>query len=153
MDREAVQFVNRLKGKQLLHVCCEAEILDFDFAPLALHAMGCSRVIKNNDILVTTLDYQSWDLEESTHNDECFNVERFYSEIVGGRVVSVAVSPCHDLSIELDNHVVIECRIANAYPHYEEEQEQWVLFEPTKDHSGAFLTVYNKHSNFHDKSV
>ena len=152
MNHEAVRFVNRLVGKKLLRVCCEAEILDFDFAPLALHAMGCSRVIKNNDILVTTLDYQSWDLDESTHNDEWFNVERFYSEILGGTVISVEVSLCHDLRIKLDNNIVIECLIANAYPHYGEEQEQWVLFEPTKDYSGTFLTVYNKSIDFHDKS-
>ena len=153
MNGAAVQFVNLLVGKKLLHFCCEVEILDFDFAPLALHAMGCSRVIKNNDILVTTLDYQSWDLQESTHNDEWFNVEKFNSEITGGVVTSVEISPCHDLRVELDNNVVIECLIANAYPHYDEEQEQWVLFEPTKDHSGTFLTVYNKSYRFCGKSV
>ncbi len=148
MEDAAVQFVNRLVGRKLLHVCCEAEILDFDFAPLALHAAGCSRVCKGNDILVTTLDYQSWDLQESTHNDEWFYIEKFRSELIGGVVVSVGLSPCHDLRIELDNQVIIECLIANGYPHYEEEQEQWVLFEPTKDYSGAFLTVYNKKVRF-----
>ena len=153
MDCAVVQFVNLLVGKRLLHFCCEADILDFDFAPLVLHAMGCSRVIKNNDILVTTLDYQSWDLHESTHNDEWFNMEKFNSEIVDGVVISVEISPCHDLRIELDNHIVIECLIANAYPYYVEEQEQWVLFEQTKDHSGIFLTVYSKSIDFYDKSV
>ena len=153
MDHEAVRFVNLLVGKKLLHLCCEVEILDFDFTPLALHAMGCSRVIKNNDILVTTLDYQSWDQSESTHNDEWFNVERFRSEITGGTVLSVELSPCHDLRITLDNDVIIECLIANAYPHYDEELEQWVLFEPTNDHSGAFLTVYNKRVSFHSSAM
>ncbi|MBD5460624.1 MAG: hypothetical protein HDR26_06740 [Lachnospiraceae bacterium] len=148
MDHEVVQFVNLLVGKKLLHLCCEAEILDFDFAPLALHAMGCTRIIKNNDILVTTLDYQSWDLKESKHNDEWYNMEKFNSEIINGTVISVEISPYHDLRIGLDNNVVIECLIANAYPHYDDEQEQWVLFEPTKDHSGTFLTVYNKGIRF-----
>ena len=153
MDHEAVRFVNLLVGKKLLHLCCEVEILDFDFAPLALHAMGCSRVIKDNDILVTTLDYQSWDQSESTHNDEWFNVERFRSEITGGTVLSVELSPCHDLRITLDNDVIIECLIANAYPHYDGELEQWVLFELTNDHSGAFLTVYNKRVSFHGRAM
>lgn len=150
MDRmttvEAVRFVQSLVGKKLRHLCCEAEILDFDFPPLALHAMGCSRIIKGNELLVTTLDYQSWDQSESTHNDEWFNVKAFHSEIVGGTVLSVHLSPWHDLRIELDNGVVIECLIANAQPHYADEQAQWVLFEPTKsrDGAGAFLTVYNK---------
>ena len=153
MNHAAVQFVKSLVGRKMLHFCCEAEMLDFDFAPLALHAMGCSRVIKSNDILVTTLDYQSWDLSESTHNDEWFNAKKFYSQIAGGTVISVELSPWHDLRIELDNDVVIECLIANAYPHYGEEQEQWVLFEHTKDHGGTFLTAYNKRIDFHDKSM
>ena len=153
MDHVAVQFVNLLMGKKLVHVCCEAEILDFDFAPLVLHAMGCSRVIKNNDILVSTLDYQSWDSFESTHNDEWFNVKKFNSEIIDGTVTSVKISPWHDLHIELDNDVIIECLIANAHPHYGEEREQWVLFEHTKDHSGTFLTVYNRSVDFCDKSI
>ncbi|MCM1044498.1 MAG: hypothetical protein NC417_03210 [Candidatus Gastranaerophilales bacterium] len=80
-----------------------------------------------------------------------FNMERFNSEIIGGTVISVKICPWHDLRIELDNHVAIECLIANAFPHYREEQEQWVLFEPTKDCSGAFLTVYNKSVDFYVK--
>lgn len=156
MDDKAIQFVNSLIGKKLVHFCCEVEILDFSFDPLALHAMGCSRVIKNNDILVTTLDYQSWDQMESTNNDEWFNMKRFHSEIVGGTVTSVAINSWHDLHIELDNGVTIECLIANAYPHFEEELEQWVLFEPTnktKEHSGTLLAVYNKHVEFRNRSV
>ena len=43
--------------------------------------------------------------------------------------------------------------IANAYPHYGEEQEQWILFKHTKDHSGTFLTVYNRSIDFYDKSI
>ena len=153
MDHAAVQFVNLLVGKKMLHFCCKAEILDFDFATLSLHAMGCSRIIKGNDILVTTLDYQWWDLSESTHNDEWFNAKKFDSQIIGGTVISAGLSPWNDLHIELDNDVVIECLIANAYPHYGEEQEQWVLFEHTKDHSGTFLTVYNKRIAFHNKPI
>lgn len=153
MDDAAVQFTNLLVGKKLIRLCCEADMLDFDFESLALHAMGCSRVIKSNDILATTLDYQSWDLSESTHNDEWFNVEKFRSDIIGGVVISVEISPWHDLRIKLDNNVVIECLIANAHPHYAEEQEQWVLFEPARDHSGTFLTVYNKKIALHGKFI
>lgn len=152
MDNTYIKFVNSLMGKKLVHFCCEAEILDFSFDPLTLHAMGFSRVIKNNDVLVTTLDYQSWDQIESTNNDEWFNMKRFNSEIVGGTAISVEMSAWHDLRIELDNGVTIECLIANAYPHYEEEFEQWVLFESTENPSetGTFLTVYNKSVDFHD---
>ena len=88
MDERVMAFVNSLVGRQLIYLCCEAEILDFGFGELVLHGMGCSRIIKNNDILVTTLDYQSWDQAESTHNDEWFNLKRFHDEILGGKVFS-----------------------------------------------------------------
>lgn len=153
MDDRMLQFVNLLTGRKLEHFCCEAEILDFGFGALVLHAMGCTRVIKDNDILVTTIDYQSWDQEESTNNDEWFNMGKFHSEIVGGSVVSVRTSPWNDLHIRMDNGVMIECLVANAYPHYGEELEQWVLFEHTGDGSGTFLTVYNKSVDFREGSL
>ena len=89
---------------------------------------------------------------ESTNNDEWFNMRRFNAEIVGGSVVSVQVSPWHDLVIRLDNDVMIECLVANACPHYGKELEQWVLFESTGDGNGTFLTVYNKMVDFHENS-
>ena len=152
MEDKMIQFVNSLVGRRLDHLCCEAEILDFCFGSLVLHAMGCTRIIKGSDILVTTLDYQSWDRMESTNNDEWFNMKRFHPEIVGGNVVSAQVSSWNDLCIRLDNGIVIECLIANAWPHYEEELEQWVLFEPFGDGRGTFLTVYNKSVDFHERT-
>lgn len=150
MESGAMQLINALRGRKLERFCCEAEILDFDFGTLTLHAMGCSRVIKNNDILVTVPDYQAWDGVESRHNDEWYNTERFRAEITGGIVCSTEVSPWNDLRVILDNGCTIECLIANAYPHYGEESEQWVLFEHTKDHSGAFLTVFSKRVHFQE---
>lgn len=147
MERKVMNFIHSLVGKRLLDVCCTAEILTFDFSPLALHASGYARIIRNSDILVTTLDYQSWDLSESTNNDEWFNVAKFHAEIIGGAVLSATLSPWNDLHIELDNGVIIECLIANSFPHYNEEQEQWVLFECSKDPK-PFLTVYNKRFEF-----
>lgn len=152
MKQEVKEFVNSLIGRKLVSICCEAEILDFNFGPLVLHGMGCTRVIKNDDILITTLDYQFWDGVDSAHNDEWFHVERLRGEIIGGAVTSVEISPWHDLRVYLDNGVTIECLIANAYPHYAEALEQWVLFEAGKDrcgHPGKFLTICNKTVDFH----
>lgn len=70
---------------------------------------------------MTNLDYQSWNLSESTHNNEWFNVEKFCSAIINGTVISVKISPWHDLRIKLDNDVVIECLIVNSHLHYDEE--------------------------------
>ncbi len=138
-------FLQQLNGRRLVSFGCEADILEFIFeGDLVLHAMGFSRVISGNDILVTTHDYQSWDELDSTHNDEWVNAAAFRDKIVGGLVLSVLINDVHDLKIMLDNRIVIECMVANSYPHYSDESEQWLLFEHTDDHSGKFLTAYNK---------
>ena len=149
MDSKIQGFINQLTGKKLESLCCEAEILDFGFSGnLVLHAMGCCRIIADNDILVTTLDYQSWDGKSSTNNDEWYNMDRFRDRIIGGTVVSATINQINDLYVLLDNGITIECLIANAYPHYEQETEQWLLFEHTSDHSGRFLIAYNKRLEF-----
>ncbi len=49
MDGKTRQFVDSLVGRKLANFCCEAEIMDFSFGPLALHAMGCTRILKGSD--------------------------------------------------------------------------------------------------------
>ena len=71
-------------------------------------------------------------------------MDRYRDRILGGSVLFASVNEINDLKIVLDNGIVIECLIANAYPHYVEECDQWILFEHTEDDTGAFLTVYNK---------
>lgn len=144
----AVEFVHSLTGKKLEYAGWAAEILDLSFGDLVLHGMGCTRVIKNGDILISTLDYQSWDEVSCSHNDEYINIEKYNNEIVGGTVMSVELSECNDLILELDNGIRIECLIANAYPHYCEEREQWVLFVPQNKGGVLFLSVRNKSVSF-----
>lgn len=64
-------------------------MLMFHFGNYALHTQCLTRIVKNNDILVTTQDYQSWDGEESENNDEWHNLDKFEPVIVGGKVTSV----------------------------------------------------------------
>lgn len=124
-----------------LNLACD--MMMFRFGDFALHAQCFTRIIHGNDILVTTLDYQSWDGENEGNNDEWFFVERYKNIIVGGIVSSVHVSALHDVAIELDNGVRIELFAANGHSHFEAEQEQWVFFKH-HDHSHPFVTVYNK---------
>ena len=145
MDLIIRDFIDLLIGRKLEYLCCQCEILDFGFSgDLVLHAMGCSRVIAEGDILITTLDYQSWDQNSSSNNDEWYNKDLFKDRIVGGVVTSAEINKLNDLHITLDNGITIECFIANSYPHFDEEREQWLLFEHTKDNSGRFLVAYNK---------
>lgn len=124
-----ISFINLLLGKQLDSISCTCEMLNFEFSGgLALHAFGLTRVIRDDSILLTTADYQSWDQADAAHNDEWFNVDRFRDQIVGGTVLSAEIDALHDLRIRMDNGITIECLIANSQPHYDEEQNQWILF-------------------------
>lgn len=151
MDKNEKDLVDSLLGSKLEVLNCEVNMLEFCFDnSLTIHVNGFGRVIKNNDLLITTQDYQSWDGEESRHNDEWVNMTQFRSDIVGGLVEKVELSPINDLRLILDNGVTIECLIENAYPHYEDEIEQWVLFENkySQKTKRGFLSVYNKHTCF-----
>ena len=149
MDNKIKEFINLWVGKQVESMHCSCEILDFGFTgDLVLHGMGLSRVFLNDDLVITTIDYNSWDQKVSENNDEWYNTDKYKGQIIGGKVTNIEINKHNDLLIELDNGVRIECYIANAYPHYEEECEQWVLFEHTDDHSGRFLIASNKTIEF-----
>ena len=124
--------VDVIRGKRLEELGLACEMMTFGFEEYALHAQGLTRIIKGNDILATTGDYQSWDGECSRNNDEWYFVEKYREEIVGGKVLSVEVNRIHDVRIELDNGVVIEVFVSNGYCHFGEESEQWRFFEKGK---------------------
>jgi len=149
MNNEINEFINLWVGKRLEHLSCACEILNFVFSgDLVLHGMGLTRVFLNDDLVITTIDYNSWDQTDSRNNDEWYGKDKYKNQIIGGKVTNIHINKFNDLFIEMDNGVRIECYIANAYPHYDEECEQWLLFEHTNDHSGRFLTAYNKRLSF-----
>lgn len=155
MEDNIKEFVYGLNGTKLEGIYLAADMLEFCFDnAMNLHAQGFCRVIRDSDVLITTHDYQSWDGENDTNNDEWFNTQKYKDELIGGVVKSVEISPVNDLKVALDNGVTIECIIWNAYPHYEEELEQWVLFDgrDTKKSELGFLTVYNKHVSYNIRS-
>lgn len=139
-------FCSKLLGLKISHFLCEVNLLEFVFfnSPLILHVCGFGRVIRNGDIIVTTYDYLSWDGVDENNNDEWFNVVKFNNEVVGGVVESVEIKNTGDLIIKTDNEIVIECLVANAYPHFDEDNEQWALFEHLMDGHGVFLQSFNK---------
>jgi hypothetical protein len=130
-------------GKRLddLHLVCE--LMSFSFEEYAFHALGLTRIIHENDILVTTIDYLNWDEETDTNNDEWYFVKQYKDQIVGGTVVSATVNSLYDVVIILDNGIRIETFVKNGYHHYDDECEQWVFFK-VDDHSYPFITVWNK---------
>lgn len=137
------KYLNAILGKQLESLNLACEMMMFNFGEYALHSLCLTRIIQDKDILVTTLDYQSWDGEVDTNNDERYFVEKYKDKIVGGVVTSVNVTPLNDVEIVMDNGVRIELFIKNGNHHFEDEQEQWVFFK-VGDYSYPYITVCNK---------
>lgn len=130
-------------GKRLDSLNLACEIMMFSFEKYALHAHCFTRIICENDVLVTTSDYQSWDGKEESNNDEWYFIQHYRAKIVGGTVISVNISPLYDVTVILDNGIRIELFVQNGYHHFDDEHEQWVFFKH-HDHSHPFITVYNK---------
>ena len=145
MDYQAKlnEHLQVIVGTQLVALNMACEMMMFSFEKYELHTQCLTRIICDNDILVTTLDYQSWDGETEENNDEWYFVEQNRDKIVGGTVTSVKVNTLHDVTIVLDNGISIELFVKNGYHHYDDEQEQWVFFKH-HDHSYPFITVCNK---------
>ena len=145
MDYQArlEEHLQIIVGKQLDALNMACEMMMFSFEKYELHSQCLTRIICKNDVLVTTLDYQSWDGEIEENNDEWYFVEQNKDKIVGGTVTSVKVNALHDVTIVLDNSISIELFVKNGYHHFDDEQEQWVFFKHN-DHSYPFITVYNK---------
>lgn len=135
--------IHTIVGKKLDDLNLACEMMMFSFGEFELHAQCMTRILKEHDILTTTLDYQSWDEVCDKNNDEWYFVSQFKNQIVGGTVVSVEISNVNDVAIILDNGIQIQILITNGYHHYREEQEQWVFFKHN-DHSYPFITVYNR---------
>jgi len=132
-----------IMGKKLDGLNLACEMMMFSFEGFELHAQGFVRVIKDGEILTTTLDYQNWDGETDTNNDLWHFIGQTRESIVGGRVESVEISSVNDLLIRLDNGVRIEALIANGRNYYGEESNQWMFFRK-HDYEYPFITVRSR---------
>lgn len=146
-----IQNIVGLKLNEIRYVC---EMLIFDFQQYALHTQCLTRIIKDDNILLTTLDYQSWDGEHEENNDEYYNLAKYKSEIEGRKVLSTEVTPLGDIIIILENDITIQILIQNSYAHYDEENEQYRFFEASTDETGdknlpPHYVVYSKHIEIH----
>ena len=137
------KYLQVIVGKKLEKLNLACEMMMFSFEDYAFHALGLTRIIKDNDILVTTLDYQNWDRKNDDNNDESYFVKKYRDKIEGGVVISVSVTPLYDVEIIMDNGIKIELFVKNGYHHFDDENEQWVFFR-VDDHSYPFISVCSK---------
>lgn len=147
--KELNTVIGQIKGLRLESIGLACQMLMFYFGNYALHAQCLTRIIKSDDILLTTRDYQSWDEKHEENHDEIYNLKKYSSVIKGGKVTSVNITPCLDLTITLDNDITIQVIIENGYFHFGEENEQYRFFECSEDENKdenmpPHYVVYNK---------
>ena len=135
------EYLQVIVGKKLEKLNLACEMMMFSFEDYAFHALGLTRIIQDNDILVTTLDYQNWDRENDENN--AVNPLSCEGQIEGGVVISVSVTPLYDVEIVMDNGIKIELFVKNGYNHFDDENEQWVFFRQD-DHAHPFISVWSK---------
>ena len=148
MNKKLQKYINNIIGLKLEEINLACEIIMLNFGNYKIHFQSFTRVIKNNDILLTTLDYQSWDKKEDKNNDEWYFLEKYKKEILNGIVIDVSLTKTNDLTIVFDNGITIETYISNGYSHYEEEQEQWRLILKLDNDKSHDIVIYNKHIEY-----
>ena len=145
--------IENIVGLKLVKVGRACEMLMFDFGQYAIHSQSLTRIIRNDDILVTTLDYQSWDGNTSENNDEWYNLDKYKAVIEGGTVLAVELNALNDLVIKLDNGITVQIIIQNSYAHYDEEQEQYRFFEILRDGAAENQEKKPKHYVVYNKRI
>ncbi len=144
MEKTLQNYLNKLIGMKLEKINLACQMIQLDFGKCNIHCQTFARIKKENDILFTTYDYQSWDEKEDVNNDEWYFFNKYKKEIINGVVVKVLFSNTYDLTLILDNGITIEIFVSNGYHHYVEEQEQWRFLIDTKNVFHHFV-IYNKH--------
>lgn len=137
-------YLDQLVGIKLKDIKLACQMIILDFGNIGIHCQQFTRVSKNDDILFTTLDYQSWDEKVDTNNDEKYFFDKYRNEIIGGGVERIIYNKFNDLTIIFDNGVVIEIFVSNGYNHFVDEIEHWRLLIDTSDDDSKHIVIYNK---------
>lgn len=61
-------------------------ILILRFGEYEIHVSCFARIIYNNEILLSTQDYQSWDEKDHKHNDMYLNIAKHGATLIGQTV-------------------------------------------------------------------
>lgn len=144
MAEKLHNYLDQLVGIKLKDIKLACQMIILDFGNIGIHCQQFTRVSKNDDILFTTLDYQSWDEKVDTNNDEKYFFDKYRNEIIGGGVARIIYNKFNDLTIIFDNGVVIEIFVSNGYNHFVDEIEHWRLLIDTSDDDSKHIVIYNK---------
>lgn len=153
MNKRLENYLNKLVGYKLNSIKFACQMMMFDFGKYAIHSQCLTRISKNDDILFTSYDYQSWDGKDDENNDEWYFFDKYKKVIINGIVTKVIYNNFNDLILVLDNGVSIEIFVSNGYFHYDDEKEQYRLLIDidTSEDNSVHAVVFNKHIEFTDE--
>lgn len=139
-----------LIGQPLSDLGAHYEILILRFGEYEIHASCFARIIHNEEILLTTRDYQSWDEKDYKHNDMYLNIAKHGAALIGQTVRSVEVSPVNDLFIDLDHDARIEIFSSHGSHRLSDVSEQWFFYKPG-DKTYPYLSITNNAAEIESK--
>lgn len=125
MREKTNQILKTFIGKKLIDIHLVCEMMCFDFGDVGFHAQGFTRIIQNDEILVTTADYQHWDQVESENNDEWYNIAQYKDRIINNIIERIELSPVNDMFIYLSNGICIQAFAEYGSLHFCDYCEQW----------------------------
>ena len=129
MSRQKIKdYLKELDGRNLDDLNLACEMMMFCFGDISIHSQCFTRIIRNEQILLTTSDYQNWDGENEKHNDMWYNLARHIDLIINKKVIETQLTDTNDLLIWLENDVCIQMFISHSCPHYGDDREQWRIF-------------------------
>ena len=143
MKKMTIQnYLDSLSEKTLDSLNLACEMMMFTFGDIAIHSQCFTRIMLKEQVLLTTLDYQSWDQENEKNNDEWYNLSLYKKSILNNRVTKTLLTNTNDAFIWLENDISIQIFISNGSPHYVEDCEQWRIFEVDNKES-SHIVVYS----------
>ena len=132
VSRKGIQMRKKLNGlldtfigKELLDINLVCEMMCFNFGEMSFHAQGFTRVLQNDEVLVTTLDYQHWDEVDDKNNDEWLNMNQCKNVIINNKIERIDLLSNNDVFIYLENGICIQSFNCNGPLHFSDYNEQW----------------------------
>ncbi|WP_035357174.1 hypothetical protein [Acholeplasma granularum] len=111
----------------------------------SLHIQCFYRIHKNNQVLVTSQDYHTFDYdngdEDGTNNDLWKNIKKISNKIEGNQVTQVLMNDLKDIRLFLSNDFQIDILISNSKSNFEEMIEQYRFLPSVADND--HIVVYN----------
>lgn len=130
MSRKKIEtYLELLNGSLLDDLTLAAQMMMFSFGSIAIHSQCFTRIMHQDRILLTTLDYQNWDEADDKNNDEWYNWSLHKKRIINNKVIKTELTNSNDLFIWLENDIQLQIFVSNGSPHYVEDCEQWRMID------------------------